>query len=251
MPSIATWHPGSARHRASGRPTARNGWAGLPEAFRTRHPSTFRWDADRAVSRRRLTFFATLRWRALSWLGRVVHWAARKGVGHVSSTHLEAKDVHGRSKPVAWTPATTDAALVASQPVAIEARRGFWPARIRCPNLIHELDRSLFIAMTTPVRRTASPRVPNGVDREDPAAGRGRRFTSVGGGVRARLCRCRFGVAGARYDRCAVIGSALRLSGRRRAGLMCAALCRDGAGETRRGRADARVSGVFIDAWQA
>lgn len=200
-----TWPPGSARHRTSGRSTARNGWEGLPEAFRTRHPPTFHWDGVRAVSRRRLTFFDTLRWRVLSWLGRVVRPAARKGVSHVSSTHLEAKDVHGRSKLVAWTPVTTDAALVAFQPVAIEARHGFWPARIRRPNLIHELHRSLLIAITTPVRRTASPRVPNGVDREGPAvAGRGRRITSVGGGgVRARLCR--FGAAGARYDRCAVI----------------------------------------------
>lgn len=145
MSPLDTWHPGSARHRASGCPTAGNGWAGLSEAFRTRHPATFRWDAVRAVSRTPLTFIATLRWRALFWLCRVVRRAARKSVGHVSSTHLEAKEVDGRSKPVAWTPANTEVALVASQPVAIKARHGLWPARIRCQNLIHELDRSLFL----------------------------------------------------------------------------------------------------------
>lgn len=154
MSPLDTWHPGSARHRASGCPTAGNGWAGLSEAFRTRHPATFRWDAVRAVSRTPLTFIATLRWRALFWLCRVVRRAARKSVGHVSSTHLEAKEVDGRNKPVAWTSAATDAALVASQPVAIEARHGRWPVRIRCQNLIHR---------TTPftVHRDDDARPPN------------------------------------------------------------------------------------------
>lgn len=155
MSPMDNWHPGSARHRASGRVTAGNGWAALPEAFSTRYPPTFRWSAVRAVSRRPLTFFETLRWRAFSWFCRVVRRAARKDVGHVSSTHLDAKEVDGGSKPVAWTPAATEVALVASQPVAIKARHGLWPARIRCQNLIHELDRSLFL------HRDDDPRPPN------------------------------------------------------------------------------------------
>ena len=155
MSPMDNWHPGSARYRASGWVTAGNGWAGLPEDVRKRDPPTFRWDTVRAVSRSPLTFFETLRWRAFSWFCRVVRRAARKDVSHVSSTHLDAKEVDGQSKPVAWTPATTDAALVASQPVAIKARHGLWPARIRCQNLIHELDRSLFL------HRDDDPRPPN------------------------------------------------------------------------------------------
>lgn len=106
MSPLDTWHSDSPRQWAYGRSTAAIGRAGLPEAFRTRHSPTFRWDAIREVSRRRLTFFDALARRALSWLGPVLAPTARKGVDQVWPSHLEANEEGERRHAAAWIPST-------------------------------------------------------------------------------------------------------------------------------------------------
>lgn len=109
-----------------------------------------------------------------------------------------------RSKPVAWTPATTDAALVASQPVVIEALHRLWPARIRCQNLIRRPTRFT-------VHRDDDPPPPNRI----PAGsewGLIVRTLLLGGGegLPRSAVRCEDGCVGLAwperaYNRCAMI----------------------------------------------